>query len=522
MFLGYTEDEKIVLSHFFTNLDKPVFFVKNMHPEVWALMQAMYSRSKKGLRQNFLELLKQDEENFKQLVEILKNKEAQIKMDNAINKAIKFMDKWVLGYGHSSVAEGAVVGIGLEGISILATKVIEDNRLSSFIEKSTRYVHFDRNSFYIDEKLKNSEFGEEVEKLINELFDFYEKLQEPVLEYVKKVAPLKEGQSEKAWERACAARRFDAVRYVLPACTKTSLGWTVNARELAHGIKKLLSHPINEMQVIGQMLKEEGKKVLPSLLKYADKNEYISETNKEMFELVKNYNFEEGDNVPVKLIAHSSDIDDLVVAAIIYRYSNAPMEKILEKVRRMSKEEKEKVFDKYLEKMGPHDWPMRELEHVYFTWDILMDFGAFRDLQRHRICTQTPQLTTTFHGYSVPKDIVDAGFKEEFDEIMQKADKLFRKIYEKYPYEAQYIVPLAFKKRYLMTANLREMYHIIKLRTTPQAHESYRNIVRQMYIILKEKFPLLTKYMVCNMSDEELGRLKAELRLEEKIKKGLI
>ncbi len=520
--MDYTDDEKIVLNHFFTNLDKPVFFVKNMHPEVWALMQAMYSRSKKGLRQNFLELLKQDEENFNQLVEVLKNKESQIRIDNAINKAIKFMDKWVLGYGHASVAEGAVVGIGLEGVSILATKVIEDNRLSSFIEKSTRYVHFNRNSFYIDEKLKNSEFGEEVENMINELFDFYEKLQEPVLEYVKKTAPLAEGQLEKAWERACAARRFDAVRYVLPAATMTSLGWTVNARELAHGIKKLLSHPINKMQVIGKMLREEGKKVLPSLLKYADRDDYLSETNSNMRELVKEYNFEKESGTPVNLISHSEDIDDLVVAAIIYKYSNAPMEKVLNKVKEMPKKEKEKVFDSYLEKMGPHDWPMRELEHVYFTWDILMDYGAFRDLQRHRICTQTPQMTTTFNGYSIPKDIVEAGFKEEFDKIMQKADKLFRKIYEKYPYEAQYIVPLAFKKRYLMTANLREMYHLVKIRTTPQAHESYRNIVRQMYIIMKEKFPLLTKYMVCNMSDDELGRLKAELRLEEKIKKGLI
>lgn len=515
-------DEDLVLSYFFTNLDKPVFYAKNMHPEVWALMQAMYSRSKKGLRQNFLELLQQDPENFKQLAEVLKNKESQVKMDNAINKAIKFMDKWVLGYGHSSVAEGAVVGIALEGVSILATKIIEDNRLASYIEKSTRYVQFERNSFFIDEKLKNSEFGPEIEKFIDELFELYTKLQQPVLDHVKRIAPRKESQSEPAWERACGARRFDAVRYILPACTMTSLGWTVNARQLAHAISKFLSSPITEMQTIGKMLKEEGEVVLPSLLKYTDKNNYFIETESDMNELAKQYPIEKTDAVPVKLVSTSADADNLVVASILYRYSNAPLENIIEKVKQMSAQEKEKVIDTYLGKMKDHDWPMRELEHVYFNWDVLMDYGAFRDLQRHRICTQTPQLTTTFQGYSTPKDIIDAGFKKEFDEVMEKADKLFKKVYEKYPYEAQYVVPLAFKKRYLMTANLREMYHFIKIRTTPQAHESYRNIARQMYIILKEKFPLLSKYIVCNMSDDELGRLKSELRLEEKIKKGLI
>lgn len=515
----YSKDDELVLNHFFTNLDKPIFFVRNMHPEVWALMQARYSRSTEGLREGFLGLLKEDQTNFKKLAEALRDTRSHVEIKHATDAAINFMEKWVLGYGHASIAEGAVVGVGLEGISILATKVIEDNRLCSFTEKSTRYVKFDEDSFYIDKVLKESKYGKEIEETIKELFGTYTKLNEPVLNYIKSIAPPKEGQSVAAWERACAARAFDSIRYMLPACTKTSLGWTVNARNLAHAIMKLLSHPIPEMYSIGTVLREEGKIVLPSLLKYADENSYLVETEKDMSLLSDKLNItEQGiDSTPVKLVEHSHDIDDTIVSVILYRYSRAPYSRIKEKVKKMSEHQKEEVLKTYLGKMGQFDWPMRELEHVYFVWDVFMDYGAFRDLQRHRICTQTNQVLTTFEGYSIPPDIINAGVKDEYDIVMQKCAKLFEKVYKDYPLFAQYLVPLGFKKRFLFTANLREMYHLIKLRTTPQGHFSYRNIARNMYDILKKSFPFAAKYIVCSMTDEELGRLKSELKIQEKI-----
>jgi thymidylate synthase ThyX len=522
--LDYTKDEELVLNHFFTNLNKPVFFVKNMHPEVWALMQARYSRATEGMRESFLKLIKEDPENFKSLVNALQHSDVQLKMDKAVDKAIKFMDKWVLGYGHASIAEGATIGLGLEGISILATKIIEDNRLCSFIEKSTRYVMFDRNSFYIDPVLKKSEHGKEVEGVVHNLFEVYTKIQPKVLEHVKKVAPRKEGEAESAWERACGARTFDSIRYLLPACTKTSLGWTLNARNLAHGIKKMISTPIVEMQTLGKEIREEGKKLLPSLLKYADESKYISETDNEMYKVAKEIvkpNYVSKPN-HVTLVHATADLDNVLIASILYKYSNAPYETIMEKAKKMSMKEKEKVLDTYLSKMGDFDWPMRELEHTHFIWDITIDYGAFRDLQRHRICTQTNQLLTAFEGYETPPDIINAGVRAEYDAAMKKAGELYKKLYEKYPLEAQYIIPLGYRKRYIMTDNLRHMFHLVKIRTTSQGHYSYRNTARQMYEILNEKYPLVTKYMTCHLKDEELGRLKAELKLQEKIDKGII
>ncbi len=509
----YSEDDKKILNFFFTNHDKPIFATKNFHPEVWALMQARYSRSREGLRDSFLKLLKENPENFEKLKEEIDKTEGGIEAKNATEKAIQFMERWVLGFGHSSVAEGAVIGLGLEGISIIATKVIEDNRLCSFIEKSTRYVSFDDKPVYIPEELK--EYNKEIKELIDLLFDTYIELQEPVLEYVKKVAPLEKDMTEAAWERACAARRFDAIRYLLPTCTKTSLGWTINARQLAHAISKLLSYPLKEANEIGEEVKKEASKVLPSLLRFADKKDYFVKTRHEMTKLAETIDIKEANSERVQLIKGPEDADNMIIAAILYRYKQQPFEKIIEKVKKMKKDEKEKIFDTYLKNMDKFDYPMRELEHVLFTFDIIIDYGAFRDLQRHRICTQTNQIFTSDLGYDIPKDVINAKVGEKYKEAMDKAKEVYEKIREKYPLEAQYILPLGFRKRYLLTMNLREVYHLVKLRTIPLAHTSYRKIAYRVYDLMKEHYPLLSKYIVCNYTEEELGRLKTEEATEK-------
>ena len=522
--MRYSSDDLKVLNYFFTNINDAIFVSKNFHPEVWALMQGRYSRSGEGLRESFLQLLKEEPDNYRMLVEEIEKTSGGEATKHATEKAIKFMEKWVLGYGHSSIAEGAVIGIALEGVSILATKVIEDNRLSSFCEKSTRYVSFNNSSFYIDDDLKNSEFYNEIRELLDYLFKVYTELHEPVLKYVKSASPLKEGNIPAAWERACASRRFDAIRYLLPACTKTSLGWTVNARELSHGISKLLSHPLKEMNSIGIKLKEESSKVLPSLLKYSDRYNYIIKTDDEMKELAKVFirGSEKQTDIKlddkVKLVSRNINPEDKIISAILYRYSNECYEKIFERVKLMSFEEKEAVIDGYLSSMGSFDYPMREMEHEDFTFDIIIDYGAFRDLQRHRVCTQTNQLFTCDLGYDIPKDIINSGreYEEAYKIAMNKARDVYEKVRKKYPIQAQYLLPLGFRKRFLVTMNLREIYHLIKLRTTPMAHDSYRRIAYKIYESIKEKYPLLAKYITCNYSEEELGRLRSEEKIELK------
>jgi thymidylate synthase ThyX len=516
----FSEDDRLVLNYFFTNLDKPIFAAKNFHPEVWALMQARYSRSTEGLRESFLKLLKEDPENYNQLVGYIKNNKSGAVMDHAINKAIQFMDKWVLGYGHSSVAEGATIGFALEGVSILATKVIEDNRIGSFIEKSTRYVSFANDSFFIPQNLKDSVHAREINEFISLLFQTYTSLHGPVLEYIKKISPLKDGQNEKAWERSCMARRFDAIRYILPTCTLTSLGWTLNARQLAYAISKLLSHPLEEMKDLGSKLKKEGSIILPSLLKYAEKNHFMIETEQAMQKHSIN---SPTPGSSVELVEADEDADIILVSSILYRYSNAKYSAIKQKVALMSIDQKEKIYHDFIGNRGQFDPLHREFEHVKVTFDILIDYGAFRDIQRHRICTQTNQLFTTKNSYDIPMDIKNSG-KEVLDKyilIMEKAKELYEKVAKEDSYSAQYLIPLAFRKRVLFTMSLREAFYFIKLRSTPQGHISYRTIARAMYDLIKKKYPLVSRYFICDLSDDELGRLKQETQFEQKLSKNL-
>jgi len=506
-----------IIDYFFTNREGRIFGAKNMHPEVWALMQARYSRAKEGLRESFLSLLKEDPKNFQKLLSEIEKNDGGIQSKAAIDKAIQFMEKWVLGYGHASVAEGATVGLGLEGVSILATKTIEDNRLASYIEKSTRYVSFDKSSFYIDPQLEDSEFFPEITALLSLLIETYQELQEPVLEHVKRHVPFKEGTSKTAWERACAARRFDAIRYLLPTATKTSLGWTINARALAHAIEKLLSSPLAELNGIGEETKREAEKLLPSLLRFAEKNWYLSETNSRL--TAEGVSQNQGScQKGVRLVSgpDNAHAEELVLASIIYRFGNLPFKDAEKRAREMSPDAREELFAKYLGKMGKFDYPQRELEHIQLTFEIVMDYGAFRDLQRHRIATQTVPLFTTDLGYDVPEDIIASGCGEKYRAAMDEAKRVFDLVREKLPIQAQYIVPLGYRRRFLITMNLREIHHFVKTRTTSLAHESYRKIAYQIFEETGRKYPLLSKYIVCNYTEEELGRLRAETATEKR------
>lgn len=455
---------------------RKIYPLMDLPPEVRAVTFAKCSRSPKS----FLEIAKELSEE----------------------KSAEFHEKWVVGYGHSSVAEHAVLSLALENVSILATKVIEDNRLASYTEKSTRYQIFDGNSFYIPKKILKSSFKDLYQETLSHLFDTYLKLTPKVLEFVKKREPREKGMPDKMYEMICKAKTCDIIRYLLPIATLTNLGMTINARSLEHAIRKLLSHPLGEMNEIGEEIKKVSLEITPTLVKYADRNEYLVETNKAMPKVADEFlGFDKVEDVDnVKLVAYDKDAEDRIICGLLYRFSKYPYEQVKKKVTKMSPQEKEKVIDESLERMSEHDWPIREFEHTYYTFDIIIDYGAFRDVQRHRICTQTNQDISCDLGYNMPDEIVELGLKDNFVECMEKAHDAHKKIYKEFPNEAQYVIPLAYKKRVLITWNLRELFHFIKLRSSQRGHISYRRIAQKIYKLVKEKHPMLAKYISVDMS----------------------
>ena len=415
-------------------------------------------------------------------------------------KSAEFHEKWVVGYGHSSVAEHAIISLAIENVSILATKVIEDARLASFTEKSTRYQIFDKQTVLRPERIINSELADTYNQAIDLLMDTYEEMTEPMREFIKNKYPQKE-ETDRLYNMISKAKACDNIRYLLPTATLTNLGMTINARELEHLIKKMLSHPLKEIQDIGQELKEKAVAEVPTLVRFADKNQYLIQTKEKLKELSKELPQGSGLIEPVTIVDYDKDAENKLVASLLYPYATLSYKEIKEEVNKMSQDKKEEIIDESLKRRGKFDAPLRELEHIHYTFDILIDYGAFRDIQRHRICTQSNQSITIVHGYDMPPEIREAGLEDKFKKAVENSAEAFEKIAKNFPEEAQYVVPLCFRKRVLITWNLRELHHFISLRSGKKGHPSYRKIAQECWRKLNEIQPLLAKYIAVDMEE---------------------
>ena len=508
----FTPEEIAVLSPYVSNTNLPVFTVGNLPEEVVAVLFAYYSRSKESLRRNLLKLINERDVEISTRGSAVGPIETAASLAAAREKAKQFHEKWVVGYGHASVAEHAIAHIAIEDVSIVASKIIEDNRLASYTEKSTRYVVFDPEKYYKAPELTGSSSENLYRRTVSSLMSAYAELTPKAIDKIKLLLPRGEKQSEIAYNAACRAKACDVLRYILPAATFTNIGLTINARALEHMITKLLSNPLAEAQRLGNMIKAEAEKIIPTLLKYADHNGYIAETNSVMSRIASEAltapsAIENASENDVSLIRFESDVEDQLVASILYGYTQTAAAELMVAVRSMTADQKERVIDEYLSRRGKWDEPLRALEHIYYTFEVLVDYGAFRDIQRHRMATQTTQLFTDVHGYETPPEIIEYGYKTLFNELMERARSAYQTISGEFPREAQYVLPLAYRQRVLFTWNLREIHHFVSLRSAKQGHASYRSIAQQVYRELERVHPLLAKYIRVDLADYALARI---------------
>jgi thymidylate synthase ThyX len=504
---SFSPDEQTILAPYVTNLDQPVFALQHLPEEVVAVLFAYYSRSRDSLRRNLLKLIAEGDLDLLGRRPPLSTAPADLA--HARDKARQFHEKWVVGYGHASVAEHAVIHLAIEDVSIIASKVIEDMRLASFTEKSTRYVEFDATHYYHLPELEGTVAGTLYHDTVRTLFDTYTTKLPQVIDSIKAVSPRQPKQTERGYHTACRAKALDLMRYLLPAGTLTNLGMTINGRALEHLLTKMLSHPLQEIQRLGAMLKTEALHVMPTLLKYAQYNAYMAETDTAIRDAA-NTLFEHAtpqDSASVTLLQAPDDPETKLVAAILYGYSEHPWAQILSHVQAMSDTQRAQVIDDYLQRRGPHDQPLRALEHLTYTFEILLDYGAYRDIHRHRMATQTRQLPSPEHGYSLPEELAAYGCDSVFEACMEQAAAAYRQLAATHPHLAPYLLPLAYRCRVLITWNLREIHHFVQLRSAKQGHTSYRRVAQEVYHRLASRHPLLARYIRVDLQDYALGRL---------------
>ena len=412
-------------------------------------------------------------------------------------KSAVFHEKWVVGYGHASVAEHAVLHIAFENISRLAIESIESNRLASYTEKSTRYQKWGSDNFFIPAELDGHPLRDEYIATCRLLFDTYHVSLDPVRALVMKSANRRENESDEARDRRLRSQYVDVCRFLLPAASLANVGMTANARVLENMIRKLLSHGLIEVREIGEKVKTVALAEIPTLVKYADAAQYLVETKKDMGELgdqgmgIESRAAQDG----CVLIDHDQEGEKKVLAAALYHAGEMSFNNAFACVRSMGEAELNKLADALLQHLGEHDIPLRELEYAAYTFDLVMDQGAYAEFKRHRMMTQTPQRLTTLLGYATPRLITEAALGAEYERAMTAAAETYKKLYLFNPEVAQYVVPNGYRRRVLARFNLREAYAFCQLRSARNAHFSIRRVAERMYEELRRVHPLLTKYM---------------------------
>jgi len=436
----------------------------------------------------------------------------------------------ITAYGDDSVQQLVGQHIVVEGASNLLTKKLEWGRLASYLEQSTRYIFFDQKDEtgkykYVTPSSITGETRKTYEKIIDEIFDTYSSMVRELTAYVRSNSSTPAAEQDGAWKGATRAQACDAIRTVLPVATKSTVGIFASGQALESLIMHLLSDELVESRETGQKMLDESRKVLATFLERADKPErggaaiaYRSNTREAVKKLAKDNlakTYAADEPKAVDLVDHwpANELD--LVADMLYEHSDLPLRTIKQEVDAWDYSKKEDVFNTYIgERLNRRHKPGRAMEKAHYAWDLVCDYGIFRDLQRHRMVDDlTWQQLTPRYGYDVPDLVEEAGLTDKFQHCFDLSLKLHSILIESgLEDEAQYATLLGHKMRWKIMYNARQAFHFHELRTTPQGHPGYRKLVREMHEKVAEKHPLIAQAIKFVNQDEDpaLTRLAAE------------
>ncbi len=520
----FSEAERARLAPYFTNSDRHIFALTNLPETVKGALFARYSRSAKSLRRLFLD----------EFADNMPVEPSATPASVGVERAEKLYARVFNEYGDDSVAQLGGAHIACEYVSNILTKVLEWGRLMAYLEQSTRYVPYTdklhgRWRYHIPHEVQGS-LRERYTSVMDESFGLYAKWIAAMQEHFARRYPKSPGDSEGVHRAAIRAKALDTLRGMLPAATQSNVGIYGTGQAYEALLLRMRAHPLAEGRECGDAMLNELRKVIPAFLARVDLpdrggrwSEYMASGRSCVTAVARSLLAEEEAEPrgEVTLTGFDPDGEVKIVAAALYAVSALPDDQLMAIARRMSADERAAVLKAYIgERTNRRHRPGRAFERTAYRFDVLTDYGAFRDLQRHRLLTLEWQTLTTRHGYTEPEAIRDAGAGDDWDRVMSASAGLHEALEAAGLGDAaQYAVAMAYRVRFYMDMNAREAMHLIELRTAPQGHPAYRRVCQQMHTLIAEKAghrAVAASMKFADHSAVELERLGSERQLQRK------
>ena len=525
----FTTEETRALQPYFTNTDKPVFALTSLPETVKGALFARYSRSAKSLRRLFLDEFLGDMRTPGDASP--PGAGGRVGIDRADRLYARVLNE----YGDDSVAQLGGAHLACEGVSNVLTKVLEWGRLMAYLEQSTRYVPYTdrpngRWKYHVPAEVARSPLAAQYTETLDAAFEVYARWIPAMESHFRARFPKAAEDSDAVYRSVIRAKALDTLRGLLPAATTSNVGLFGTGQAFEALLLRMCASPLDEVKACAQLMLEELRRVIPAFLARIDQPtrggrwiEYLAGTRRTFESAARPLVERETPQTraDVTLTEFDPDGETKVVASALYAVSDLPDDQVLDVARRLSADDRAAVLRAYAgDRANRRHKPGRAFERTRYRFDVLADYGAFRDLQRHRLLTLEWQPLTTDHGYTEPAAIEDAGALADWRGIMDRSADLHAALTARgLRNVAPYAVVMAYRVRFYMDMNAREAMHVIELRTAPQGHPSYRRVCQLMHTAIAEVAghrAIAATMQFADHSEVELERLQSERALERK------
>ena len=522
----FSADERLILERFFTNVDSPVYGIINLPEVVKGALFARYSRSMKSVRRLFLdEFYDEPASGIREVANQLGGEASTIRLQ----RAEELYQRVFTQYGDDSVAQLGGAHLACEQASNVLTKILEWGRLAAYLEQSTRYIFYDktlggRYRYLLPPEIASSPLATEYEETMDWLFSTYSDLMQRLLPYYESMYPQEDSDTNFVWRSTIRAKACDDLRGLLPASTTSHVGIFATGQAYEMLLLRMRAHPLAEARHYADLILTELRKIIPAFMRRVDVNgrgvawsKYLASVACEMNERAALLDALPHTRPEVTLVDWDNEAETKIAAAALYAYTELPDDQLLEIVRAMPVAERIQLIRGYVGDRGNRRHkPGRGMERASYRFDILCDYGIFRDLQRHRMLTIEWQRLSPHHGYVVPVSVPDIEGSDLWEEAMGRTADLYERTAQLLGTDvAQYTIPFAYKIRFFLQLNAREAFHLIELRTAEGGHPDYRRICQEMHRLIREQagHRLIADAMkYVDLGDYDLGRLETERR----------